>query len=62
MYVSGLGMLGTNQPNSILFADHITFNNEYMKLAHTRYGMTNKKKSLIPTTIPVCFPTQQPLF
>ena len=29
------------QLNSILFADHITFNNGYMKRAHTRQIMTN---------------------
>ena len=29
-------MLGTTQLNSILFADHITFNNGYMKRAHSR--------------------------
>ena len=27
--------------NSILFADHITFNNRYMKRAHTRQRMIN---------------------
>ena len=53
-------MLGTTQ---LIFADHITFNNGYMKHAHTMQRMTNnnnnnkKKPSLIPPTIPVCFPT-----
>ena len=35
-YLSSFGMLGTIQLNSILFADHITLNNGYMKRAHTR--------------------------
>ena len=54
-----------SQLHSILFTDHITFNNGYMKRAHTRHRMTNnndnnkKKTSLKPPTIPVCF---QPLF
>ena len=29
------------QLNSISFADHITFNNRYMKRAHTRQRMMN---------------------
>ena len=33
-------MLGTTQLNSILFADHVTFNNGSMKCAHTRQRMT----------------------
>ena len=39
--LSGLGMLGTTQLNSIFFADHITFNNGSMKRAHIRQRMTN---------------------
>ena len=58
-------MLGTTQLNSIVFADYLTFNNIYMKLANTRQKMTNNnnnnKKSLILPTIQVCFPMQQPL-
>ena len=38
-------MLGTTQLNSILFADHITFNNEYMKPAHTRQRMANNNNN-----------------
>ena len=34
-------MLGTTQLISILFADHITFYNGYMKRAHTRQRMAN---------------------
>ena len=40
-YLSSLGMFGTTHLNSILFADHTTFNNGYMKRAHIRQGMTN---------------------
>ena len=36
-----VGMLGTTPFNSIFFADHIIFNNGYMKHAHTRQRMTN---------------------
>ena len=58
------------QLNSIFFADHIIFNNGHMKHTHSWQRMTNnnnknkkkKKTSLIPPTIPVCFPTQKPLF
>ena len=38
-------MLGTTQLNSILFVDHITFNNGYMKRAHTRQRMTNNNNN-----------------
>ena len=44
-YLSNLGMLGTTQVNSILFADHITFNNGYMKHAHSTQRMTNNKNN-----------------
>ena len=33
------------QLNSIAFVDHITFNNEYMKHAHTRQRMTNNNNN-----------------
>ena len=33
------------QLNSIFFADHITFNNGYMKHAHTRQKMTNNNNN-----------------
>ena len=45
VYLSGLGMLGTTQLNSILFADHITLNNGYMERTHTRQEMTNNKNN-----------------
>ena len=44
-YLSSLGMLGTTRPNSIVFADHITFNNGYMKHAHTRQRMSNNNNN-----------------
>ena len=40
-YLSSLGMLGTIQLNSILFADHIKFNDGYIKRAYTRQRMSN---------------------
>ena len=36
IYLSSLEMLGTTRLNSILYADHITFNNGYVKCAHAR--------------------------
>ena len=39
--LSSFGMLDATQLNSILFADHITFNNVYVKRAHTRKRLTN---------------------
>ena len=44
-YLSSLGMLCTTQINLILFADHITFNNGYMKRAHTRQRMSNNNNN-----------------
>ena len=44
-YLSSLGMLGTTQLNSILFADYITFNNGHMKRAHTRQKMINNNNN-----------------
>ena len=44
-YLSSLGMLGITQVGSILFADHITFNNGYMKHAHTRQRMSNNNNN-----------------
>ena len=44
-YLSSLGMLGSTQLNSILFADHITFNNGYMKHAHTRQRFSNNNNN-----------------
>ena len=49
-YLSSRWMLGTTQLKSILSADHIIFNNEYLKRAYRRQRMTNnnnKNKSLI---------------
>ena len=40
-------MLGATQLNSILFADHITFNNGYVKCVHTRQRMTNNNITTI---------------
>ena len=42
-YLSSLGMLGTTQLN--FFADHIIFNNGYIKYAHTRLRMTKNNNS-----------------
>ena len=39
-------MLDTTRFNSILFSDHITFNNGYMKRANTRQIMTNNNKTI----------------
>ena len=44
-YLSSVGMLGTTLLNSILFADHITFNNGKMKRAHTRQRITNNNNN-----------------
>ena len=38
-------MLGTTPLNSILFADFITFDNEYMKNAHARQRMSNNNNN-----------------
>ena len=45
-YLSSLGMLGITQLNSFFFlADHIIFNNGYIKHAHKWQRMTNDNNS-----------------
>ena len=44
-FLSSLGMLGITQLKSILFADHITFSNAYLKRFHTRQRMTNNNNN-----------------
>ena len=39
--LSSLGMLGRNQLNSILFEDHTTFKNGYLKRAKKGRELTN---------------------
>ena len=41
--LTSLGLLGTT--NSFFFADHIIFNNRYIKHAHTRQRMTNNNNN-----------------
>ena len=46
-YLSNLVWECWVQLNSILHADHITFNNRYMKCAHTRQRMTNNNNDYL---------------
>ena len=53
-HLSSLGIPARTQLNSVLFADHITFKNGYMKRVHTIQRMTNNnnnnKKSKFDTS------------